>query len=398
VYPLRETCGTERQQDAVMSDRTNRVLRVSVLLLLLLASKASPGVADETLKVPFECAIGKNAFLIHAWINDKPALLILDTSSPETVLQPGILGINLAEFAKDERLHAPGSLRANAISREIELRVGNMTWKRWTVKVMDQSRALSVYLDSPDGVLGLDFLQEFSRVMFDLEGKTVTFIRPPGQDKRHLFGNLRRLTFAIKNGHYILNDIALERVSGDSVEFATEDQSCKVRVAFLETVLVSKGEPVRPSNRDLLTRWSESIPLVSEILKQKDALGSLKPLVYSLIAPKGRNDLQLREQLTLLWSADPADKAVVGHTGFGPPMQLAAQLTDVQYRNLSVPLHDSISKIMLQILYIQDGGRWKTLGSFVIGSNPNGDYEFYLVPRSLLDQIVVNTNHQGNPR
>jgi hypothetical protein len=69
-----------------MPDRTNRVLRIYVLLLLLLASKASPGVADEILKVPFECAIGKNAFLIHAWINDKPALLILDTSSPETVL------------------------------------------------------------------------------------------------------------------------------------------------------------------------------------------------------------------------------------------------------------------------------------------------------------------------
>jgi hypothetical protein len=263
---------------------------------------------------------------------------------------------------------------------------------------MDQSQALSVYLDNPDGVLGLDFLQEFSSVMFNLADKTITFTRPLGQNQRHLFGNLGRLNFAVKNGDYILNDIALEQVSGESAELATRDRSCEVRITFLETVLVSKGESVDPSNRDLLTRWSESIPLVSEILKQKDALGSLKPLVYTLIAPKGRKGLQLREQLTLLWSADPADKAAVGHTGFGPSMTLSGQLSDVQYRNLSVSLDHSIRKIMLQILYIQDGGQWKTLGSFVIGSKPNGDYEFYLVPRSLLDQIVVSTNHQGNPR
>jgi hypothetical protein len=377
-----------------MPDRTYRVLSIYTSLFLLLASKASPGMADEVLKVPFECATGKNAFLIHVRVDDKPVLLILDTSSPETVLQPGILGINPAELARDQRLHAAGALRTNVINREVELRVGNMTWKRWPVKVMDQSQVLSAYLDNPDGVLGLDFLQEFSSVMFDLEDKTVTFNRPRGQNKRHLFGNLRRLNFAVKNGHYILNDIALERVSGHSVEFATGDQSCKVRVAFLETVLVSNGEPVGPSNRNLLAKWSESIPLVSEILKRKDAFGSLKSLIYTLIAPEGRKGLQLREQLTLLWSADPADKAAVGHTGFGLPMQLAGQLSDVQYRNLSVSLDHSISKIMLQILYIQDGRRWKTLGSFVIGSKPNGDYEFYIVPRSLLDQIVVSKKEQ----
>src|ERR1044071_199593 len=247
-----------------MPDRTARILRISVSLVLLLASKTTLGMADEILTVPFECATGKNALLIHVRIDGKPALLILDTSSPQTVLQPGILGINPAELAKDQRLHAASAFRARAISQEVELRVGNMTWKRWPVKVMDQSQALSAYLDNPDGVLGLDFLQEFSSVKFDLENKTATFDRPPGQDKRHLFGNLRRLNFAVKNGHYILNDIALEQVSGDSAEFATGDESCKVRIALLETVLVSQGGPVKTSNRDLLTKWSESIPVVSE--------------------------------------------------------------------------------------------------------------------------------------
>jgi hypothetical protein len=99
-------------------------------------------------------------------------------------------------------------------------------------------------------------------------------------------------------------------------------------------VLVTKGEPLDVHNKELVHTWSENIPLVAEILKQQDALGSLKPLIYTLVAPKDRNDLQLREQLTLLWSADPADKTAIGHTGFGPPMQLAGQLSDVQYRDL----------------------------------------------------------------
>jgi len=61
----------------------------------------------------------------------------------------------------------------------------------------------------------------------------------------------------------------------------------------------------------------------------------------------------------------------------------------VQYRGLSVPAEHLIGKIMLQILYIQDGGRWMTLGSFVVASKPDGEYEFYLVPASILEQIVI---------
>jgi hypothetical protein len=279
---------------------------------------------------------------------------------------------------------------------EVELQVGDMTWKKWQVKVLDQSEAFSAYLDNPDGILGLDFLQEFSSFAVDLEEKTVTFSKPLGQGKRHVFGNLRGLNLAAKDGHYALNAVDLDRVSSDSVEFSTADLSCRVRIALLETVLISKGEPVNASKKELVHKWSASIPLVSEILKQGDALGSLKPLVYTLIKPKDHFGLQLREQLTLLWSADPADKIAVGHTGFGSPMQLASQLGDVQYRELTLAPSSSISKIMLQILYIRTGARWMTLGAFVIASKADGEYEFYLVPRSLLDQIVISKEEQEN--
>lgn len=347
--------------------------------------------ADQVLQVPLEYATGKNALLIHARINNKPALLILDTGSSQTVLEPQIAGLKA-----EGNPHPEAGFRSDGVRHEVELQVGNMIWKKWPVKVMDQSETLSAYLENPDGILGLDFLQEFSNVALDLEAKTVTFSRPQGQGKPHLFGNLRRLNFTVKNSHYFLNDIELEQIAGDSVELAALKDTYRIRVVFQETMLVSKGEPVDARNRDLLKEWSQSIPLVSEILSQKDVLGSLKPLVYTLIAPKGTNNVQLREQLTLLWSADPADQTAVGHTGFGPPMRLTGQLSDVQYRDLKpLPSDHSISKIMLQILYIRDGGRWMTLGAFVIVSKPSGEYDFYLVPRSLLDQIVIRSGEHG---
>ncbi len=129
--------------------------------------------------------------------------------------------------------------------------------------------------------------------------------------------------------------------------------------------------------------------MVGKIIKQQDAIASLKPLAYALIAPRDGKGLHLREQLTLLWSADPADTKKIGHTGFGPAMNLSEPIVDVQYRALITPADHLIGKIMLQILYVQDGGEWMTLGAFVIVSKPNGDYEFYLVPRDLLDQIVI---------
>src|SRR5262245_59785935 len=91
-----------------------------------------------------------------------------------------------------------------------------------------------------------------------------------------------------------------------------------------------------------------------------------------------------------------ADKTAVGKTGFGPPIQLAGRLGDVQYRNLSVAPSPSLSKIMLQILYIRAGVRWMTLGAFVIASKADGEFEFYLVPRSLVDQIVISKDGQEN--
>ena len=410
-------------------------MRVYALALLLLSAKANLAAADQAFQVQFEdddrrgatllrpqvddeqvfpirdtasahkervatirFSTANSLMLVNATINGKQGAFIFDTGAISSLISFELAGIKAnaptMKQGKPSREYAGEASEvfvniefANQIIEHLKVFAGN---------VDGLTQRLGVKCD---GLIGQDVLRRFQRVSFDYQAQTLTLIAEaratsshsssPNQERQPSSGNLRKLNFTVHDGHYILNDTELERVSENSVEFSTLDQAYTVRVAFLETVLVSKGEPLDSHNKDLLRRWSESIPLVAHILKQQDPIGSLKPLVYILISPKDRDGLQVREQLTLLWSAEPADKMMVGRTGFGPSMHLSEELIDVQYRGLGIPADHLIGKIMLQILYIHDAGQWITLGSFVIASKPNGDYEFYIVPRSVLDQIVI---------
>lgn len=211
--------------------------------------------------------------------------------------------------------------------------------------------------------------------------------------KKLSFGNLRKLYLKGGNGHYTLNDYTLPRVVSDSIELATKDQSFRVRATFLNTVLVAKSRPVNAKNTGLLQGWAQQIPLVAEILEQKDAIGSMKPVVYDLLEPSGRKDLKLQEELVLLWSADPADSAKIGLTSLMPLKPFPGHLVDVQYRGLKKSAERLVGKIILQILYIREENRPAiVLGGFVIISKPSGEYEFYGVPQSLLDRILIGSN------
>jgi hypothetical protein len=208
--------------------------------------------------------------------------------------------------------------------------------------------------------------------------------------KKLSFGNLRKLNLKGGNGQYTLNGAEIPRVSSDTVELTTADQAVRVKATFLKTVLVSKSRPVNADNQETIRNWRQQIPLVCHILAEQDSLGSMKPIFYDLLEPRGKTDLEWQEELVLLWSADPTDESKIGDTQLRPVMPFPGQAVDVQYRGLKEPAKQFIGKIILQILYIRDRGAPATLGAFVIVSKPSGDYEFYLVPRSLLNKIVIS--------
>jgi hypothetical protein len=114
---------------------------------------------------------------VRVRLNGKPALLILDTGSAHTVLLPEAIGVLRSELTPVPRSPSGAGFIGDAIAKEVTLQVGEHAWWRHHVVLMDISDILAAYPEKPAGVLGLDFFQQYSRVVVDLRARTITLTR-----------------------------------------------------------------------------------------------------------------------------------------------------------------------------------------------------------------------------
>jgi len=138
------------------------------------AGKQAAGSQAARFSVPFEYAADRGSLLLRAHVNQRPAVLIFDTGSRHTILRPELLGIRPSDLASPR---AGAGVIGDAVGREVTLEVGSEMWQRRRVSVMDLSSALDGYRERIDGLLGLDFLFEFSQAVIALKDRTVTFVR-----------------------------------------------------------------------------------------------------------------------------------------------------------------------------------------------------------------------------
>jgi hypothetical protein len=129
---------------------------------------------SKGLTIPFEFASGRGSLLVQAKINRQSALLIIDTGSSHTILRPSVAGIDPASGPAKPRTGA--GVVGDAISQAVTLQIGQRVWSSRRVSVMDLSEALSPYQEKIGGLLGLDFLLEFSEVVINLKEAVVSFI------------------------------------------------------------------------------------------------------------------------------------------------------------------------------------------------------------------------------
>jgi len=349
-----------------------KVLISASLLLLVSAPYAA---ADRVLKLPFHYADGRRAILLSGSVNGQPVLLAFDTSSPQTMLRPEVVGLQ------------PGR------GHEVLLELGSWQWKRWPVMVRDLGQNFSKTHERIGGLLGLDFIGQFSQVTFNIKEGTVTFVASERAADAYSIDCCtdwkKKFTFERSEGRYSLNGTDLPRISADSIDLSKPGEKYKIHITFLKTVLVSGGEPIDKGDEGLVKEWSERIPLVAKILKDQDVIGSLKPLIYELIAPAGQ-DLKLQEEVVLLWSANPSDSRTIGQTFSRPETPFSSVIADIQYRGPESPKALLVEKAYLQLIYVRDRSERLLIGALVIVSKPSGEFEFYLVPRNLLDQIMVD--------
>src|SRR5205807_1361958 len=129
-----------------------------------------------------------------------------------------------------------------------------------------------------------------------VESKTIRTLTRQDQsdEKKGLpFGNLRKINLSGIGGRLVLNGLELEKVTSDSIDLESAKQEFRVRATFLKTVMVKDGEAVDSRDKQALEIWRKCIPEIARVLRNKDSLGSLKPVVYELIEPNERTDLQI---------------------------------------------------------------------------------------------------------
>jgi hypothetical protein len=138
----------------------------------LIAAFVTP-VQGQELTIPFDFAADRGSLLVRARVDNRPVLLIVDTGSSHTILRPSAVGMSAAELAAPR---SGAGVIGDAVGREVTLEVGAREWRRRKVSVMDLSQILSAYRERIDGLLGLDFLLEFSQAVIHLKKRVVTFI------------------------------------------------------------------------------------------------------------------------------------------------------------------------------------------------------------------------------
>jgi len=130
----------------------------------------------QRLIVHFEFA-SRGSLFIRVRVNGKRAAFIVDTGSTYTVIRRELIGIEPGELSPTPLPNSGAGYQGDAIGKEVTLEVGDHTWKKRPVVVMELSQILQAYSERIDGVLGLDFFVEYSQVTIDMKNRTITFVR-----------------------------------------------------------------------------------------------------------------------------------------------------------------------------------------------------------------------------
>jgi predicted aspartyl protease len=128
-------------------------------------------------EIPFESSRVFGLVLINVEVNGKLAVLIVDTASNHTVISSELVDgparnlDNIAVTGKGSGFTGAG------VFTIATLEVGPITWRNHKVVAMDM-HALSKSLgQKADGLLGMDFFNDFELVMVDLKNHKL-ILRP----------------------------------------------------------------------------------------------------------------------------------------------------------------------------------------------------------------------------
>jgi hypothetical protein len=135
------------------------------------AGMQEPG-APVQVVVPFEHNMRQNAILVRAMVNQRPALLLVDTGARNSVISREIAGLANEDLRGGFSSGGPG-FKGEALTMRTTVRLGGETWYDHPVAVMNLAEVQRVFEGPIDGLLGEDLLCTFRQVTFDYPNKRI---------------------------------------------------------------------------------------------------------------------------------------------------------------------------------------------------------------------------------
>jgi hypothetical protein len=136
----------------------------------------APAEAPAQVIVPFEHNARQNAILVRATVNQRPALLLLDTGARNSVISREIAGMANEDLRGGFSSGGPG-FKGEAVTMRTTVRLGGEVWHDHPVAVMNLAEVQRVFDGPIDGLLGEDLLCTFRQVTFDYPNKRIVFTR-----------------------------------------------------------------------------------------------------------------------------------------------------------------------------------------------------------------------------
>jgi predicted aspartyl protease len=122
-------------------------------------------------EIPFENSRRFGLVLVKVEVNGKPAVLIVDTASNQTIISSELADAPARNLDNVVATSKGSGFAGAGIFTKATLKVGPITWRDHKVVVMDM-RAFSKSLgQKADGLLGMDFFSEFELVVVDLKNR-----------------------------------------------------------------------------------------------------------------------------------------------------------------------------------------------------------------------------------
>jgi hypothetical protein len=142
---------------------------------LMLTAVLMLGLAAEPaqVRVPYDRPLHRDAMLIPARVNGRSATLLLDTGAAHTVLSVNVMHPEQPRLSESRFLGA--GLRGEAMWDTVDLQIGTRRWRDRRVVVMNLSAVSRVYGRPIDGLLGMDFVNEFDQVVIDRNRQIMAF-------------------------------------------------------------------------------------------------------------------------------------------------------------------------------------------------------------------------------